>query len=328
MVFSFWFLVKYREQKDQDGSNLSVEWCNNTDSSKWMGAAKLQTMTDKLLIEKRPNGVTVLTFNRPDSRNALDLETMRQFAEAMSDLANDSDLRAVIVTGAGKDAFCSGGDLIELSAYPAENDARQMSALMGDALLALERLPVPVIAAINGYALGGGSEVAMACDLRIADETARMAFVQIRMGLTPGWGAGQRLLRLVGYARAMEFLLRGNIMRSAELEAVGLVNRVVEAGSALTHALIMADQIAASPPDVVRGIKRLLQAGLSETPEQAHQIERDIFPPLWAADAHLQAVENFLSRNKTLTPNPSPLRRGEHVSSENSITPNQGHKLE
>jgi enoyl-CoA hydratase/carnithine racemase len=255
-------------------------------------------MTNKLLIEKRTNGVAILTFNRPESRNALDLETMRQFAEFVGDLANDSQLRAVIVTGAGEDAFCSGGDLIELSAYPAAEDARHMSALMGDALMALERLPVPVIAAINGYALGGGSEVAMACDLRIADETARMAFVQIRLGLTPGWGGGQRLLRLIGYARAMEFLLRGNIMRSAELEAAGLVNRVVEAGSALKHALIMAEQIAASPPDVVRGIKRLLQAGLNETPEQAQQIERDIFPPLWAADAHLQAVEQFLSRER------------------------------
>jgi enoyl-CoA hydratase len=255
-------------------------------------------MTNKLLIEKHSNGVAILTFNRPESRNALDLETMHQFAKVVGDLANDAGLRAVIVTGAGEDAFCSGGDLIELSAYPAADDARQMSTLMGDALLALERLPVPVIAAINGYALGGGSEVAMACDLRIADETARMAFVQIRLGLTPGWGAGQRLLRLVGYARALEFLLRGNIMRSAELEAAGLVNRVVEAGSALSYALIMAEQIAASPPDVVRGIKWLLQAGLNQTPEQAQQIERDIFPPLWAADAHLQAVEKFLSRNR------------------------------
>ncbi len=300
-----------------------------------MGAAKLQTMVDKLLIEKRADGVAILTFNRPESRNALNLETMRQFAQVVGDLAHDAQLRAVIVTGAGKNAFCSGGDLIELSAYPAAEDARQMSALMGDALLSLERLPIPVIAAINGYALGGGSEVAMACDLRIADETARMAFVQIRMGLTPGWGAGQRLLRLVGYARAMELLLGGNIMQGAELKAAGLVNRVVEAGSALTHALIMAEQIAKSPPDVVRGIKRLLQAGLSETPEQAHQIERDIFPPLWAADAHMQAVEQFLSRN-TLTPSPSPSPTGfpsvtglgEHVSSEGNINPDRGHKPE
>jgi enoyl-CoA hydratase/carnithine racemase len=259
-------------------------------------------MTNKLLIEKRSDGIVILTFNRPQARNALDLETMRAFMDAVGDLAQDEGLRAVILTGAGTDAFCSGGDLIELSAYPSEADARMMIGLMGDALLRLERLPVPVIAAINGYALGGGSEVAMACDMRIADETARMAFVQIRMGLTPGWGAGQRLLRLVGYARAMEFLLRGNILQGAELFAAGLVNQVVEAGAALPYALKFAEQIAASPPDVVRGIKQLLQAGLTQPYDEALRVERDIFPPLWAAEPHLQAVEQFLSRNRESKP--------------------------
>jgi enoyl-CoA hydratase/carnithine racemase len=255
-------------------------------------------MSEKLLMERRADGVTVLTFNRPGTRNALDLETMRRFADAMAVLEDDLELRVVIVTGAGDEAFCSGGDLIELSDYPSAEDARMMISLMGDALLRLERLPVPVIAAINGYALGGGSEVAMACDLRIADDTARMAFIQIRMGLTPGWGAGQRLLRLVGYARAMELLLRGTIMQGAELLAAGLANQVVEAGAALPHALHFAEQIAAAPPDVVRGIKGLLQAGLNQPYEAALQTERDIFPSLWAAEAHLQAVEQFLRRNK------------------------------
>jgi enoyl-CoA hydratase/carnithine racemase len=255
-------------------------------------------MTNKLLTEHRPDGTAVLTFNRPEARNALDLETMHCLTEEITRLENNPGLRAVVLTGAGEEAFCSGGDLIELSQYPTAEDARRMITLMGDALLRLERLPVPVIAAINGYALGGGSEVALACDLRIADEGARMAFVQIKMGLTPGWGAGQRLLRLVGYPRAMEMLLRGNVMRGPELLAAGLVNRVVEAGSALHHALRMAEHIAASPPDVVRGIKRVLQAGLNRPYETALDIEREVFPPLWAADAHIQAVENFLKRER------------------------------
>jgi enoyl-CoA hydratase len=122
------------------------------------------------------------------------------------------------------------------------------------------------------------------------------------MGLTPGWGAGQRLLRLVGYARAMELLLRGNILQGAELATAGLVNQVVEAKNALPHALKFAEHIAASPPDVVRGIKALLQAGLNQPYEHALQTERDIFPPLWAADAHLQAVEQFLNRTKASNP--------------------------
>jgi enoyl-CoA hydratase/carnithine racemase len=266
-------------------------------------------MTNKLLIEKRADGVTILTFNRPETRNALDLESMNIFRDTVDGLAHEPSLRALILTGAGQDAFCSGGDLTELSAYPSEAEARNMIALMGNALLKLENLTVPMIAAINGYALGGGSEVAMACDLRIADETARMAFVQIRMALTPGWGAGQRLLRLVGYSKAMELLLRGNVMQGAELAAAGLVNQVVEAGNALPHALKMAEQIAAAPPDVVRGIKALLQAGMYQPYEQALQFERDIFPRLWASDAHLQAVETFLTRNHPHPPASSPLRR-------------------
>lgn len=256
-------------------------------------------MTDKsdtLLIDHYADGVTVLTFNRPQARNALNLTTMQHFAQAVTTLAEMPQVRAVILTGAGEAAFCSGGDLVELSRYPTEDDARAFITVMGDALLALERLTVPVIAAINGYALGGGSEIAMACDLRFADEKARMGFVQIQIALTPGWGAGQRLLRQVGYAKALEVLLDGHAMSAPELLATGLVNRVVEAGQALPHALAFAQKIAAAPPDVVRAIKALLRAGLTQPYDAALQFERDLFPPLWAAEPHLAAVERFLKR--------------------------------
>jgi enoyl-CoA hydratase len=164
---------------------------------------------------------------------------------------------------------------------------------MGDALLAMERLPVPVIAAINGYALGGGSEIALACDMRIVDEQVKMGMVQIKMAVTPGWGAGQRLLRAVGYGRAMAILLKGAVLQARDLQALGLVNDVVQAGQALDAALEFAAHIAAQPPEVVQGIKALLQAGLNQPYTQALQSERDIFPPLWAAEAHMQAVETF-----------------------------------
>lgn len=253
-------------------------------------------MTDTLLIDKQPDGIVVLTINRPAARNALNLATMRDLASTISQLADDASLRAVIITGAGTDAFCSGGDLNELSQFPSAEDGLNMVELMGDALLALERLPVPVIAAINGYALGGGSELALACDLRVVDETTRMGFVQVRMGLTPGWGAGQRLLRLVGYSRALDMLATGRIMHAPELLANGLVNRVVEQGAALTHALNAARSIVNAAPDVIRGIKALLQAGLNQPYETALQTERAIFPPLWDAEPHHQAVEAFLAR--------------------------------
>jgi enoyl-CoA hydratase/carnithine racemase len=252
-------------------------------------------MSESLLLEMRANGVAVLTFNRPHARNALDLDAMRRFAEIIPQL--DSRLRVLVLTGAGESAFCSGGDLVELSLYPSVDDARQMTALMGDALLALERLPVPVIAAINGYALGGGSEIAVACDLRIVDQQARLGFVHINLALTPGWGGGQRLLRLVSYTRALEILLEGRPMNADELLTLGLVNRVVPSGTALNHALEFAARIAQHPPDVVRAVKTLLQAGLNQPYEQALQAERAVFPPLWAA-AHLTAVQTFLDRQK------------------------------
>ncbi len=258
----------------------------------------LTHMTEKLLIDTRADGLTVLCLNRPEARNALDLATMAALADAIDDLSGDPSRRAVILTGAGTEAFCSGADLLEFSRYTSAEDARMMIGLMGDALLALERLPVPVIGAINGYALGGGSEIALACDIRFADEKIRMGFVQARLGVTPGWGAGQRLLRVVGYARALDLLLTSRILHAPELLSLGLLNRVVEAGKALDHAISYAQHIAAMPPEVVRSMKMLLQAGLNYPYEEALRIESELFPPLWAGEAHQRAVEAFLNRER------------------------------
>jgi enoyl-CoA hydratase len=256
-------------------------------------------MSDTIQFTQQNNGVAIITFNRPQALNALNLEAMATLKETISRLVDDATLRAVILTGAGEKAFCSGGDLIELSQRTTEAEAREFITTMGDALLALERLPVPVIAAINGYALGGGSEIALACDMRIVDANVKMGMVQIKMAVTPGWGAGQRLLRLVGYAKALEIILRGDVLRADDLLSLGLANRIVAIGQALVTAQNLADEIASQPPDVVRGIKSLLQAGLNQPYDQALQSERDIFPLLWVADAHVKAVENFLKRHQS-----------------------------
>ena len=257
-------------------------------------------MTDRILLEKHGDGLVILTFNRPQSLNALDLAMMRRFAALVADLQSDAHLRAVVLTGAGSEAFCSGGDLYELSRYPTADDALSFITLMGNALLDLERLPVPIIAAINGYALGGGSEIAIACDLRFVDQAAQMGFVQINMGLTPGWGAGQRLLRLVGYSKALRLLTSGHIMEASELLALGLADKVVEPGQALNAALYYARRhIIRQPPAVVRSIKALLRAGLEQPYEQALGTDRHLFPALWADKPHLEAVDHFLKRQQT-----------------------------
>lgn len=253
-------------------------------------------MTDKIVYHQQPNGVGILTFNRPSAKNALDLEAMRAFMGHIHRLQSDTSLRILIITGAGKDAFCSGGDLVELSQHTSQDDARHFTGIMSDALLALERLHAPVIAAINGYALGGGSEIAVACDMRFVDEAVRLGFVQVKMALTPGWGAGQRLLRIVGYPRAMELLLSGKILTAQDVYSLGLANGIAPQGDALKTALEFADKISQHDFDVMMGMKTLLRAGLYHPYEEALQLERDLFPPLWSADAHIQAVDAFLKR--------------------------------
>jgi enoyl-CoA hydratase len=254
-------------------------------------------MTSDLLLDIT-EGVALVTFNRPHALNALNQASMLAFESSIQQITQDESIRVVVIRGADEKAFCSGGDLQELRHKPTASDAQAMIDLMGDCLMQLERLPVPVIAAVNGYALGGGSEIALACDMRIVDENVKMGFVQINMALTPGWGAGQRLLRLVGYAKAMELLLSAEHLTADKLSALHLVNRVVGVGQAPQHTLEFARQIAKRPPNVVKSMKQLLQNGLNMPYEAAQTAERQLFPALWEDEAHLQAVEDFFKKQE------------------------------
>lgn len=240
--------------------------------------------------------VATITFNQPDARNALPLAGMRAFAAAVEQLAADADLRAVILTGAGAVAFCAGGDLRDLAPLTSAADGATVGRVMGDALLALEGLPVPVIAAINGYALGGGCEIALACDLRVVDESVRFGAVHKHVALIPGWGGGQRLLRAVGYARAMDLLLTAQVLNARDMLRLGLAQRVVPDGEAYAGAWSLVTAFEDAPLGVVRAVKALLRAGTHLPYAEALDEEHALFPDLWAADAHLAAVEKFLNR--------------------------------
>ncbi len=240
--------------------------------------------------------IGILKVHRPHVRNALSWEAMQAFSDAV-ETARQANLRALIVTGGGQ-AFIAGGDLKQLADYPTEDDGRRMSRLMTRALHNLEALPFPTIAAINGPARGGGSEVALACDLRIMAENADLGFVQVAWYVTPGWGMGQRLLRLVGYSRALEWLLTGKVLSPQEALEHGLANRVVSKGHALDAALTLAQEIASLPPAVAQSIKEVLRAGVTLPPPTAAKVEHDLFPPLWAADEHVETVLRFKQRNR------------------------------
>ncbi len=253
-----------------------------------------------ILYGKASQGVGVLTLNRPSLRNALDWEAMEAFGQAVEDAGRDSALRALVITGADG-AFCSGGDLYELDRFPTRLDGARLASVMGDALNTLEQLPIPTLAAMEGPALGGGAEIALACDLRIMAEDASIGLMHIRLGIVPAWGGGQRLLRLVGYPLAMEWLSAGRVLRGPQAFEQRLVSRLVPTGETLEAALSIASEFAERDPQAVQAVKQLLQVGQRASYSEALAQERALFPDLWAAPAHLEASTRFVSRRNHRT---------------------------
>ncbi|MCB0216970.1 MAG: enoyl-CoA hydratase/isomerase family protein [Caldilineae bacterium] len=260
-----------------------------------------------ILVEHAASGISSITFNRPQRLNALDWPAMERFAEAVAELgrrcaATGSDPadgpRVVVLTGAGGRAFCSGGDQHALHTRLGADEGLRLARVMGDALLALERLPIPSVAAVDGFALGGGSEIALACDLRVVSEDVKFGLVHLKLGLVPGWGAGQRLLRLVGHARAAQMLLAARPYSAAELLQLGLVNHVTLPRRAYATGLALAEDIAAADPSTVRAVKQLLLAGRDLPYAEALDFERTLFPGLWAAEAHVRSVDRFMAGGK------------------------------
>lgn len=242
-------------------------------------------------------GITILKVDRPQVRNALDWDAMHAFRDCVESAHSIPDLRAFIVCGSNE-AFIAGGDLKALHKFTSQDDGLRLSREMSSTLERLEALPCPTIAAINGPARGGGAEICLACDIRIMSTNADIGFVQIILGLVPGWGAGQRLLRLVGYSLAMEWLSTGRILSADESLAHGLVNSLTPTGQALSAAIDLAQVVASNSMHAVRAVKRILRAGLYLPPSTAASFEGAEFPPLWAADEHKKAVHRFLD-NKT-----------------------------
>ena len=237
-----------------------------------------------------------ITVTRPRVRNALDWAAMDAFAETITQLEARSDLRAAVLTGGGG-TFISGGDLRALHDAVSEADGARLVAGMTETLNRLAALPFPVIAAIDGAARGGGAEIALACDLRVMAQDATIGFVQVNLGLMPGWGGARRLWAQVGYGRALLWLTTGTVLTAEEAVRYGLIEEIVPPGEALPAALDLAERIAAQHPPAVQAIKRTLRNYQENvTPPWAAQAERDAFPPLWVDEFHLRAVDRFLSR--------------------------------
>ncbi len=238
------------------------------------------------------DGIARLVVDRPAARNALDPDTMEALAAQIAALSGQSDLRAVVLHGGGG-RFISGGDLRALHALQDGESGAQMAVLMRDTLDALAALPVPVIAAIDAYAIGGGAEVALAADLRVIAADAFIAFKHIEFGLTPGWGGVRRLQALVGPAKARRLLWTAPQISASEALAMGLVDVVSCAGqTALERALDLARSIVKGPPVAVRGVKALLAADPADR-SRYDALERQLFSRCWGAQSHWKRVDAF-----------------------------------
>lgn len=217
-----------------------------------------------VLLEKR-GAYAILTLNRPEHMNALSRELRADFVEAFRDLCADESIRVLIITGAGK-AFCAGFDLKELGASTEQNSAEEVGNALQTAMAAFDG---PIIGAVNGHAVTGGFEMALACDVLIASEHARFADTHARVGILPGWGLSQKLPRMIGMSRAKEISFTGTPVFAEQALAWGLVNHVVPAEELMPRAIRMAEEMCACVPQILKQYKRLIDDGFSMPYDQA-----------------------------------------------------------
>jgi enoyl-CoA hydratase len=255
---------------------------------------------DNLLIQREP-AVAVLTVQRPQRLNALDASTLDEIRQALLDFQQDASIRCVIITGAGDKAFVAGADVTEIARDTPES-ARQRAKAGQRVFDLIERLGKPVIAAINGLALGGGCELAMACTLRIAADTAKFGQPEINLGLIPGFAGTQRLPRLVGKTRAMELILTGTPIPATDALAMGLVNRVVPAADLMTTARALAQELAVKPPIALRYAMDAINSGLEMQFAEACELEASLFGMTTATEDMKEGTTAFLEKRKPQFP--------------------------
>ncbi len=239
--------------------------------------------------------VATVTINRPKALNALNQETLEEMLRCFRELAQNEAIRVVIVTGGGDKAFVAGADIAFMEKLSPL--AARCFAMLGQKVLStIENLPQPVIAAVNGFALGGGCELALACDIRLASENARFGQPEVNLGVLPGFGGTQRLPRLIGRGRANELLFTGDIIDAQEAARIGLVNRVVPQAQLLPSCREMAEKIASRGPVAVRLCKEAVNNGVEVDLARACQYEVDQFALCFTSDEQKEGMRAFLEK--------------------------------
>lgn len=254
-------------------------------------------MSYENLLLDREGGVATVTINRPKVLNALNGPTLDELRQAMLEIRHDASVRSVILTGAGEKAFIAGADINEL-AVQTPTSGKDHAARGQHVLELIENLGKPVVAAINGYALGGGCELAMACTLRLAADTARLGQPEINLGLIPGYAGTQRLARLVGRGRAMDLILTGRQIGAEEALQIGLVTRVVPAAALMDEARKLAAQLAASAPVALRYIIEAVNKGADMPFADACTFETTLFGLVASTEDMREGTRAFLEKRK------------------------------
>ncbi len=247
---------------------------------------------ENVLLEKGDH-VATITINRPDKLNALNEPTRCELIGVLNDLRNDRDVRVVIITGAGK-AFIAGADISEFAGRTPVDQFRVMKE--PTVYEAVDMFPKPVIAAINGFCLGGGCELAMACDVRIASDKAKLGQPEVNLGIMPGGGGTQRLPRLVGLGNAYKLLFTGDMISAAEAHRIGLVDEVVEADKLLERVSDLANSIALKSPVALQLIKEAVRASVRTSLDEGLRHELTLFGLAFSSDDKNEGVSAFLEK--------------------------------
>lgn len=240
------------------------------------------------------DGVATITIDRPEKRNALNGQVRRELMEALDQLESDSAVRVVVITGAGEKAFVAGADIGE---FADRTPMEQRAAMEGRRVFeAIAAFPRPVIASVNGYALGGGCELALACDLRIAGRSARFGQPEVNLGILPGGGGTQRLPRLIGLGRAMRLILTGELIGAEDAERIGLVDEVVDDDELRARTLELAGSIAKHSPVALKLIKEAVRASAEMPLSAGLAFERELFISAFSSDDRTEGVAAFLEK--------------------------------
>lgn len=254
-------------------------------------------METKYILYEKSEGIATITINRPEALNALNKDVIQEVLNALKDAENDENIRVVVITGAGEKSFCAGADISQMKGMTPLK-ARELSDMGYRLCHTIEFLGKPVIAAINGYALGGGLEMAMACDLRIASDKAKMGQTEVNIGLIPGWGGTQRLPRLVGKTLAKEMVYTGKMIDAQTALQIGLINKVVPSDQFMTNVKEYAKEIASKPPIALKIAKALIDKGMDGSLEAGLALEREGFGIVASTEDLQEGVNAFFEKRK------------------------------